>query len=376
MAYRVARALVAPYFVWRFNLMAEKEDPKGPFLLLANHVTELDFALVGAAFKSPLVFVIGDTLLRAPVLGWLLEALFGAIAKHKGIADTGTAMGILRRLRGGQNVCLFPEGNTCFDGRTGPFSDATGGLARAVGATLITYRITGAHLALPRWGKGIRRGLVVGELVGIYSHETLINMTPVEVNALIARDLAVDAFKDQEANPVAYRRKSLAQRLEHALYWCPACGEMGQITSRDNTVICLHCGLKAVFGPYGAFEGGKPFKNPAQWQDSQRARLKELVQAAGEESVLRDKGLELFQRGGGRRLIPIARGELAMSRPGITIGDRHFLMEELVSLEIYRKNILLLAVRDGGRYQLVPQGPFNALKYRDMFQILREDGRQ
>ncbi|NLG57008.1 MAG: 1-acyl-sn-glycerol-3-phosphate acyltransferase, partial [Clostridiales bacterium] len=129
---------------------------------MANHVTELDFALLGAAFKAPLVFVIGDTLLRAPVVGWLLVALFGAIGKHKGVADATTAMGILRRLRGGQNVCLFPEGNTCFDGRTGPFPEATGSLARAVGATLVTYRISGAHLALPRWGKGIRKGRTFG----------------------------------------------------------------------------------------------------------------------------------------------------------------------------------------------------------------------
>lgn len=376
LAYRAARALVTPYFVWRFNLKAKKQGAESPFLLLANHVTELDFFLVGAVFKQPLVFVIGDTLLRAPVLGWLLKALFGAIGKDKGIADAGTAMGILRRLRAGQNVCLFPEGNTCFGGRTGPFPEATGNLARAVGATLVTYRISGAHLALPRWGKSIRRGRVTGEIVGKYSPEMLKNMSPVEVNALIARDLQVDAYADQDKSPVAYRGKRLAQGLEHALYWCPACQEVGQITSRDDAVTCRACGLRAVYDPYGAFAGGKPFKNPAQWQDSQRAWLKGRVLAAAEGPVLGDGDAVLSQRGEGRKLKPVSRGKLAMSRQGLAVGEKTFPLGEIVSLEIYRKNILLLAARDGERYQIVARGPFSALKYRDMYQILGENGRQ
>ena len=377
LAYRFCRALAAPYFVRRFNYKPQHPDIKGPFLVMANHVTELDFALLGAAFKAPLVFVIGDTLLRAPVVGWLLVALFGAIGKHKGVADATTAMGILRRLRGGQNVCLFPEGNTCFDGRTGPFPEATGSLARAVGATLVTYRISGAHLALPRWGKGIRKGRTFGETVGIYPTETLKEMSPVAINALIARDLAVDDFARQQSEPVAYRGKRLAQGLEHALYWCPACGEIGGISSRDDRVFCQACGLEAQFDPFGAFLGGTPFLNAAQWQDSQRAHLKERLLAAGEDNwVLEDDNLALFERGEGRRLLPIARGTLRMSQSALALGEQVMALEELNSLEIYRKNILLLANREGRRFQLNAQGPFNALKYRDMYHILMEKGRQ
>ena len=202
------------------------------------------------------------------------------------------------------------------------------------------------------------------------------NMSPVEVNALIARDLQVDAYADQDKSPVAYRGKRLAQGLEHALYWCPVCQEVGQITSRDDAVTCRACGLRAVYDPYGAFAGGKPFKNPAQWQDSQRAWLKGRVLAAAEGPVLGDGDAVLSQRGEGRTLKPVSRGKLAMSRQGLAVGEKTFPLGEIVSLEIYRKNILLLAARDGERYQIVARGPFSALKYRDMYQILGENGRQ
>ena len=64
-----------------------------------------------------------------------------------------------------------------------------------------------------------------------------------------------------------------------------------------------------------------------------------------------------------------------MAREWFQVGERRFLMPEIMSLEIYRKNILLLAAADGKRYQLRADKPFNALKYRDMFQILREERR-
>jgi len=99
--------------------------------------------------------------------------------------------------------------------------------------------------------------------------------------------------------------------------------------------------------------------------------------AAGEDNwVLEDDNLALFERGEGRRLLPIARGTLRMSQSALALGEQVMALEELNSLEIYRKNILLLANREGRRFQLNAQGPFNALKYRDMYHILMEKGRQ
>lgn len=372
-AYRAIRALACPYFIWRYRFEAgQAPDIKGPFLLVANHVTELDFMLVGASFKKPLVFVVGDTLLRAPVVGWLLKNFMGVIPKDKGMVDASTAIGILRRLRGGQSVCLFPEGNTCFDGRTGPFPVATGGLARAVGVPLVTYRIRGAYLALPRWGRGIRAGRSRGQVAGVYQPEALKAMSNYEVDALIARDLAVDAYEDQGKEPVAYRGKRRAEGLENALYLCPACRKMGSIRTRDDRVKCHHCGMEAVFDLHGAFVGGLPFPNVRDWVDSQREALYRCVMASGKEPVLSDADQVLCERGPGRQLIPVARGQMGMSRAGLQVGEKRFALSDLLSLEIYRKNILIMATSDGKRYQVRPDKPFNALKYRDMFHILKE----
>ena len=49
------------------------------------------------------------------------------------------------------------------------------------------FRLEGAYLSLPRWGKHICRGAVRGHPVGCYSPEQLKELSPGEINALIER---------------------------------------------------------------------------------------------------------------------------------------------------------------------------------------------
>ena len=41
------------------------------------------------------------------------------------------------------------------------------------GAGLVTSRISGGYLTTPRWGKGIRRGKIFGEVVNVYSAQQI-----------------------------------------------------------------------------------------------------------------------------------------------------------------------------------------------------------
>ena len=127
-----------PYFTRRFGMSADRQPAlQPPYVVVANHVTELDFLFVGKVFKRPMGFVVGEGLLRSRLMRFLLVNVFGCIPKLKGAADARTSMGMLRRLREGRSVCLFAEGNTTFDGRTGLMNPATGSLLRAVGAGLV-----------------------------------------------------------------------------------------------------------------------------------------------------------------------------------------------------------------------------------------------
>ena len=153
----------------------------------------------------------------------VLRYAFEPIANRKGTADTVTGMKTIRALREGKNVCLFPEGQKSFDGRTGQINIATGKLVKASKASLITYKLEGGYFTTPRWGYGIRKGKMYGSIVNIYTKEDLDKLSPEEITDLIKKDLWEDAYQRQSENPIAYKGKNLAKGLEHAFCICPKC---------------------------------------------------------------------------------------------------------------------------------------------------------
>ncbi|MDR0929249.1 MAG: 1-acyl-sn-glycerol-3-phosphate acyltransferase, partial [Oscillospiraceae bacterium] len=168
-----------------------------PTLILSNHNTDLDPAFLMLAFKNPLHFVASEHVFRWGLVSRLIRFFFQPIARQKGGSDAHAAMEIARTLRRGAHVCLFAEGNRSVDGITAPISPATGMLAKASGADLITFRLTGGYFTQPRWAAGFRRGRMRGEVVGHYPAETLREMTKEAINDIIRRDLREDAYARQ-----------------------------------------------------------------------------------------------------------------------------------------------------------------------------------
>ena len=185
--------------------------PQTPALIVSNHNADFDPVFVAMAFQEHMYFVASEHVFRWGLVSRLLVGLFGPIARRKGMADAQSAMQILRALRKGHNVCLFAEGNRSFSGVTGPVFPATGKLARASRAALVTYHIKGGYLCTPRWALTRRHGRMEGELVHVYSPEELRGMTDEEVNAAIAADLYEDAYDRQREEMRPYPGRRLAE---------------------------------------------------------------------------------------------------------------------------------------------------------------------
>ena len=159
---------------WKFNYEFDSlKNIEGPYLILPNHNLELDPLLIGVATGRHTYFVASEHVYRAGFASKVLRYAFEPIAKRKGTADTVTVMKTIRALREGKNVCLFPEGQKSFDGRTGQINIATGKLVKASKASLITYKLEGGYFTTPRWGYGIRKGKMYGSIVNIYTKEDL-----------------------------------------------------------------------------------------------------------------------------------------------------------------------------------------------------------
>ena len=225
-----------------------------PFLMLANHTTELDFLMASCAAGVPMRFVLGEHLLRGH-LGSLLQRIANPIAVPKGASSVPAVKEILHRLRQGDNILLFPEGSRSFHGETVPQNSSLGKLVKLSGAALVTYRIQGGYFVAPRWASYTRVGPMEGHVVHVYSSEKLGSMTASEIADNINSDLHENAYDTQQLRAHRYKGKALAEGLENYLIICPHCGGYDSLVSEGDRFHCKLCGLQGVYDEYGFLQG-------------------------------------------------------------------------------------------------------------------------
>ena len=349
---------------------------KGPYLITANHNGELDPVLIAIGLKQHMYFVASEHVFRKGFLSWILTYFFGPIARVKGMTDATAALNILRAMKK-TNVCLFAEGNRSYNGVTGPIFPATGKLAKATGASLVTYRFVGGYLTTPRWSRTTRRGNMRGYVVNVYSPEQLKAMSPDEVNERIREDIMEDAFERQLTKPYRYKGKDLAKGLENALYFCPKCGKTGTLHSHGDVFSCT-CGLRVRFTETGFFEKVEPgdpelpFTTIRDWDHWQDQRVVEY--AAGlqaDEIAYSDEGVNLIAVGARHKDSVLETARLSLSKRALTVGDHSFPLSSIHSLAMIGVYKIVFSV-EGASYELrAAKTPYCGRKYFTLFELLK-----
>ena len=326
--WKLLRPLVILVVRLLFHFRGERAAFPGPSLVLSNHNTDWDPLMVGCSFPQQMYFVGSEHILRAGLAGRFIRAALDPIPRQKSGSAADTVMAILRRLKKGYNVCLFPEGNRSWDGAVQPFPPATGKLARtaaAAGAWLVTYRLEGAYFANPRWaGTSLRRGAVTGRVVRVYSPEELRAMSPAAINDAIRADIGEDAYAVQRQKQIPFRGKRLAEHLETLFFLCPRCGGVHTLQSRNDALRCASCGLTVRYLPTGFLSGDAPWDNIRDWNLWQEGEIRRLCGETGDGPVFTDADMELLRIHPARAAEPLGSGGMALYRdrlelPGVTL---------------------------------------------------------
>lgn len=370
--YRGARTVLSPLLKWLFCYEAKPApDIAGPYIVIANHTTDLDALLVSISFPKHMYFVASEHIFRSRVFGGLLKYFLDPIPKQKGGADVNTAMQMMRRLKKDINIGLFAEGSKSFHGKPCPVVPATGSLVKASKASLVTYRLEGGYFTSPRWAHTFRRGRMRGYPVRVYSPDELSQMTPEEVNGAISTDIGEDAYRRQDVDPVAYRGKRLAQGLENALYMCPDCGLIGTLHGEDNLFSCA-CGLRTEMDEKGYLSGG-PFRTVDEWGQWQKEKLRELIQNGNGAELYHDEAQEIIRILPGHQTAIVQQGTLSISRTVLSCGDFSLQWSRVLGVEVFGKNSVVFSDDQGNHYQLRSKTERSGLKYLDTYRIIEQD---
>lgn len=365
--YKFFYPLVAVYLRFKLNyrFKVAKNLPE-TYIVLSNHNTDYDMLLVGLSFPRQMYFVASEHILRWKRAAKFLRYGFDPIARYKGTTAASTVMEVLRRVRAGHNVCVFAEGNRSWDGVTNPILPSTGKMVKSARCALVTYRIEGGYFASPNWSeKNTRRGRLYGAPVRIYTKEELEKMSVAEVNEAIARDLHEDAYERQLKDPVPYRGKNLAEKIEHLLFLCPRCGAMDSIRSCGDEAHCEACGLSLRYTEYGMLEG-LPFTSVKELAAWQNAEVEKAVARGDTRFTANEAALLSISR---HEETQVDSGPIVMDAQALVCGGTTIPLADISDIAMHGRRDLVFTTPQG-YYELKILSASNALKFLLLYQEL------
>jgi 1-acyl-sn-glycerol-3-phosphate acyltransferase len=127
---------------------AENLILSGPVLVASNHQSYLDPPLIGNLYKTEMVFFARKSLFKG--LGKWIYPQWNAIPIDQEKPDMSSMKTVIRKLKEGWRVLVFPEGQRTLDGEIGEAAPGIGMIAAKAGVPIQPVRICGADKALPR----------------------------------------------------------------------------------------------------------------------------------------------------------------------------------------------------------------------------------
>ena len=368
----IAKVILTPICKLRYGITVEKfkEQEDRPYLILYNHQTAFDQFFMGISFKVPIYYLATEDIFSMGFVSSLLRFAVNPIPIKKQTTDIGAVMNCIRVAKEGGTICIAPEGNRTYSGRTEYINPAIVSLAKKLKLPIALYKIEGGYGVHPRWSDKVRKGKMRSYVSEVIMPEEYSVMTDEELAKRISDGLFVDEAK---ADGI-FESDFSAEYLERAVYVCPFCG-FSEFESHGNEVFCKTCGKTVIYGKDKRITGKGfdfPFEFFGQWYDYQQdfvngVNLKEHTSAP----IFRDdvKIKEVILR---KNKIPHReKASLALYGDRIVADEGKenewkLPFSELSAVSVLGKN--KLNVYYGEKvYQITGNKRFNALKYVNIY---------
>lgn len=342
--------LVLRKYGYKTNIAPHMNEP---FIVMSNHLSMLDVQLVAQAFPQHTYFVCGEHILRGKN-GKAIHFLHDPITTYMGGSKLGAVAEMLRRIKSGNNILLFPEGARTYNGITKPITTSTAKLVKKAKCALITYRMRGGYFADPRWAHHRRVGHMEGEIVGIYSSQQLAGMSLQEITDCINADIYENAYDTQERNPLPYRGEGLAEGLENYLILCPKCGTYDPFQTKGDRFTCKCCGLTGIYDEYGFLQGEEvPFRRIDEWDNWLVPQFdSDMSKRSNDELLFTETNIHLDEVLPGYKTIDHGTETVKVYKDRMIFGSKEFLYSDISVMSLLFIGKTLLFTHKGTYYSM------------------------
>lgn len=164
--YRLVRGLVRIILRvgWRLRVTGLEHLPDPPYILAANHSSEVDPLILGVSVPDHVVFLVSRHLEQLPIVFRLIRA-FDPVFVRRGLADVASVRATLGRLAQGEVVAIYPEGKVVQDSPLGPLHEGLAFIAIRAAVPIVPVAIFGARQMLPlgaRWPRSSHLTVMIG----------------------------------------------------------------------------------------------------------------------------------------------------------------------------------------------------------------------
>ena len=144
--------LIARMFFGLRIVHPERMPESGPLIIAVNHSSFFDPPLAGICSRRGVYYLARKTLLQWPFFGPLFPAM-NVIPVERDGNDMTALREVIKKIKEGNGVVLFPEGTRSPDGRLQPARAGIGLVIAKTGAPVLPMRIFGAYESYPKNAK-------------------------------------------------------------------------------------------------------------------------------------------------------------------------------------------------------------------------------
>lgn len=367
----LARSFFAFVVKAKTHVKVQKFDNRkgGPYLILYNHQTAYDQFFVGMATKGAVYYVATEDIFSMGFVSKLLKYAVNPIPIKKQTADVKAIMTCLRVAKEGGTICLAPEGNRTYSGRTEYINPSIVPLAKKLGMPIALFRIEDGYGVQPRWSDKFRKGKMRAYVSRVIQPNEYSQMSNDELYKAICDELYVDEAKVTGT----FKHRNKAQYLERALYVCPNCG-LSDLYSHKDEITCPKCRTTAIYTDTKQLVGKDcdfPFEFVRDWYDYQADYINSFNPLAHTAIPLYTEDVDLSE------VIPYKKKKsickkclIELYGHAVTVNTTKECLEfpfaQTSAITVLGRNKLNIYF-DGKIYQIKGDKRFNALKYVHLY---------
>ena len=259
---------------YHFRVKMMKLDKSKPYLILCNHTSNADPALVQLAFDRSIHYIAHYELITSRI-GKLLNHMFGIIPTKKGKVDLGAIRESMKVAKQNGVIGLFPSGDCTFSGVESYIDDSIVKYVRLLDIDVILFRTHGLYGVDPRFGNKRRKGKATGSVVQIITKEEIKNLSDKELYRTIMDAISINHYERLEGE--LFQSKRSAEYLERVLFICPDCHNVSTLYSSGKEIECTSCGYKAKYREdlhFDLLNGKNRFDAVLDWIEFEKEELK------------------------------------------------------------------------------------------------------